>query len=201
MNFLAHAYLSFDHQDILIGNFIGDFLRAKDLQSYSLGIQNGVLLHREIDWFTDRHALVKAGQSLLRPYFGHYATVITDIYFDYFLAFHWQDYSSRPLENFAQQTYQTLLLNKEILPDKFVIVFNWMRSQNWLLNYGTHAGIDQAFRGMARRARFESKMEDAPRFLREKENEFREIFFAFFKDLETFAKDKLLEIQEIDARH
>lgn len=201
MNFLAHAYLSFGQEEILIGNFIGDFVKGKNLLTYPADIQNGILLHREIDRYTDLHPLVKEGQSYLRPYFGHYASVITDIYFDYFLGLHWEKYSLISLETFAQQTYQLLLSRKEILPEKFVEMFFWMQSQNWLLNYRTQVGIQQTFRGLSRRARFDSKMEEAPVFLVEKENEFREIFFAFFKDLETFASDKLQEIKKNNASH
>ena len=201
MNFLAHAYLSFDQKEILIGNFIGDFVKGKNLYTYPTDIRNGILLHREIDRYTDLHPLVKEGQSYLRPYFGHYANVITDIYFDYFLGFHWEKFSRLPLETFAHQTYQSILSRQETLPEKFVEMFFWMQSQNWLLNYRTRVGIEQTFRGLSRRARFDSKMEEAPMFLAEKENEFREIFFAFFKDLETFAIEKLLEIKETNASH
>ncbi len=84
MNFLAHAYLSFDREGILIGNFVADFIKGKELNRYHDEIFTGILLHREIDAFTDSHPLVRAGQSYLRPRFRHYSTVITDIFFDYF---------------------------------------------------------------------------------------------------------------------
>jgi hypothetical protein len=29
MNYLGHAYLSFNHQDILVGNMISDFIKGK----------------------------------------------------------------------------------------------------------------------------------------------------------------------------
>lgn len=201
MNFLAHAYLSFGEEEILIGNFIGDFVKGSSLHTYSAGIQNGIFLHREIDRYTDFHPLVKEGQTYLRPYFGHYSTVITDIYFDYFLSLYWKNFSSLSLESFASNTYKTLFLKEEILPEKFVQVLIWMKNQNWLLNYGTHSGIEQAFKGLARRAKFDSKMEEAPRFLGEKEREFKEIFFAFFEELKIFAKGKLQEIQESHVGH
>jgi acyl carrier protein phosphodiesterase len=76
-----------------------------------------------------------------------------------------------------------------------------MRSQNWLLNYRTIEGIQKSLTGLSKRASFDSKMELAPQFLLEKENEFEIIFFAFFKDLETFAREKLIEIQLVDANH
>lgn len=201
MNFLAHAYLSFNQDEILIGNFIGDFVKGKMIDTYPTGIRQGIRLHREIDKFTDTHPLVKASQSYLRPTFGHYSTVITDIFFDYFLGKYWEKYSQKSLEIFAEETYQTVSKYTENLPEEFGEMFYWMRSQNWLLSYRTIEGIQRSLTGLSKRTRFESKMEFATEFLLEKENEFELIFFAFFKDLETFAREKLIEIQLADAGH
>ncbi len=201
MNFLAHAYLSFDQDEILIGNFIGDFVKGKMIETYPTGIRQGIRLHREIDNFTDTHALVRAGQSYLRPTFGHYSTVITDIYFDYFLGKFWDSYSKKPLELFVDETYAILTKHEEGLPERFREMFSWMKSQNWLLNYRTIAGIQKSLTGLSKRARFDSKMELATDFLLEKEDEFQLIFFAFFQDLETFARAKLQEIQLADGGH
>ncbi len=201
MNFLAHAYLSFDQDEILIGNFIGDFVRGKMVDTFSIGIRQGIWLHREIDKFTDSHPLVKAGQSYLRPTFGHYSTVITDVFFDYFLGKYWDKYSSKSLETFVEETYETISKHEEDLPKQFKEMFFWMKSQNWLLNYRTIEGIQKSLSGLSKRTKFDSKMELATGFLLEKEKEFELIFFAFFKDLETFAREKLKEIQLADADH
>lgn len=199
MNFLAHAYLSFDQDEILIGNFIGDFVKGKMVETYPKGIRQGIWLHREIDTFTDTHPLVKASQSYLRPTFGHYSTVITDIFFDYFLGKFWDRYSKKPLEVFCEETYQTISSYKDNLPEQFREMFFWMKSQNWLLNYSTIEGVQKSLTGLSKRARFDSKMELATAFLLEREDEFELIFFAFFKELETFAREKLQEIQLADA--
>lgn len=201
MNFLAHAYLSFGQDEILIGNFIGDFVKGKMGETYPTGIRQGIRLHREIDNFTDTHPLVKASQSYLRPTFGHYSTVITDIFFDYFLGKFWDTFSQKPLERFVEETYQTISKHEEDLPEAFKEMFYWMKSQNWLLNYRTVEGIQKSLTGLSQRTRFDSKMELATDFLLQKEDEFQLIFFAFFKDLETFARAKLLEIQLADAGH
>lgn len=201
MNFLAHAYLSFDQDEILIGNFIADFVKGKIIYTYPTRIRQGILLHREIDKFTDTHPLVKIGQSYLRPTFGRYSTVITDIFFDYFLGKYWDLYSQKPLKLFAEETYQTISNYKENLPEQFQELFFWMKSQNWLLNYRTIEGIQKSLTGLSKRARFDSKMEQATQSLLEKEEEFQLIFFAFFKDLETFAREKLKEIKLADARN
>lgn len=195
MNFLAHAYLSFGQEEILVGNLVADFIKGKELNQFPKGIQIGILLHREIDVFTDTHPLVKAAQSYLRPKFRHYSSVITDIFFDYFLAKNWHNYSSTPLDEFALHTYDLLEKHLPVLPPRFGEMFFWMKSQNWLLNYREIEGIQRTLNGMTRRAKFDSKMNESVSILLEKENEFELIFFAFFRDLETFAKAKLQEIK------
>ncbi|MCE7054864.1 ACP phosphodiesterase [Algoriphagus sp. AGSA1] len=201
MNYLAHAYLSFDQDEVLVGNFIGDFVKGRMMTSFPIGVQDGIKLHREIDTFTDTHPLVRAGQSYLRMKFGHYSTVITDIYFDYFLARNWSKFSRIHLEEFIQHTYSTLRMYKSLFPERFANMFHLMVQDNWLLKYREIEGIRQTFSGMSRRTRFESKMEVAHLSLLEKEKEFQVIFFAFFEDLETFAREKLLEIQKSHAGH
>jgi len=199
MNYLAHAYLSFGQDEILVGNFIGDFVKGKTLDTFTEGIQSGIKLHREIDNFTDTHPLVKAGQSYLRPKFGHYSTVITDIYFDYFLGKNWNKFSEIPLEHFIQNTFATLNQFRPIFPERFASMFKWMVQDNWLLKYREMDGIKQTLTGMSRRTRFESKMEVAHLALLAKEAEFELIFFAFFEDLKTFAREKLAEIIKTNA--
>ncbi|HSF52791.1 MAG TPA: ACP phosphodiesterase [Algoriphagus sp.] len=201
MNFLAHAYLSFGQEGILVGNFAADFVKGKDLFQYHGDVKVGILLHREIDMFTDSHPLVKAGQSYLRPKFRHYSTVITDIFFDYFLGKNWEKYSDIPLENFVNQTYKLMEAYLEELPESFGEMFYWMKSQNWLYHYREISGIQKALNGLTQRTIFDSKMNEATEVLLEKEAEFELIFFAFFRELETFAREKLSELQRIHGSH
>ncbi|OOG78050.1 ACP phosphodiesterase [Algoriphagus sp. A40] len=201
MNFLAHAYLSFGQEGILLGNFAADFIKGKDLLQYRCEIKNGILLHREIDMFTDSHPLVKASQSYLRPKFRHYSTVITDIFFDYFLGKNWKNYSDIPLEKFVNETYETIEKHLNVLPPSFVEMFYWMKTQNWLYHYREISGIQKTLNGLTRRTIFDSKMNEATEVLLEKEAEFEVIFFAFFRELETFAREKLTELQRIHGSH
>jgi acyl carrier protein phosphodiesterase len=196
MNFLAHAYLSFDQDEVLIGNFIADFIRGKEIENYPKKIQVGIHLHRAIDAFTDSHPLVKEVQSHLRPQFGHYAQVISDVFFDYFLAKNWGKYTSLPLETYSKQVYQTLQSSPAPLPPSFLRMLYWMEQQNWLYAYRNLAGIQQALDGLTRRATFDSKMNEATQVLREKEEEIEALFFVFFQDLETFAQATLATLSQ-----
>ena len=196
MNFLAHAYLSFGQEEILVGNFIADFVRGKDIEKYPKKVQLGIQLHRAIDTYTDSHPLVKQVQSFLIPRFGHYSRVISDVFFDYFLAKNWNNYSDTPLEQFSLDSYRILSLYPQELPEAFRRMFHWMRTQNWLYAYREPVGIQAALDGLSRRARFDSKMNESTQVLWEKEEEIEALFFVFFQDLETFAQATLATLSE-----
>jgi acyl carrier protein phosphodiesterase len=59
MNFLAHIYLSGNNELLKIGNFMADGIRGKQFETYPKAIQNGILLHRAIDSFTDAHPVFR----------------------------------------------------------------------------------------------------------------------------------------------
>jgi acyl carrier protein phosphodiesterase len=161
------------------------------LENYPKKVQLGIRLHRAIDTHTDSHPLVKQVQSFLIPRFGHYSRVISDVFFDYFLAKNWKNYSNTDLEQFSLDTYRTLSTYPYELPEAFCRMFHWMHTQNWLYAYRELAGIQAALNGLSRRARFDSKMNESTQVLWEKEEEIEAIFFAFFEDLETFASTTL----------
>ena len=92
MNYLAHIFLSGNDRCIQIGNFIGDGVKGDGYKQYPRKFQQGILLHREIDAFSDRHPLVREAVGIGRETFGRYSAVVNDILFDYFLASRFQDY-------------------------------------------------------------------------------------------------------------
>jgi acyl carrier protein phosphodiesterase len=90
MNFLAHLHLSGNNPNIMLGNFMGDFVKGKSYrQQYEPEIIKGIELHRSIDEFTDSHPVVTESKNRLRPTYRHYSGVIVDVFYDHFLAANW----------------------------------------------------------------------------------------------------------------
>jgi acyl carrier protein phosphodiesterase len=188
MNFLAHLYLSSDDPEIQLGNFIGDFVRGRDLSSrFSPGIVKGISLHREIDEFTDRHPIVKLSKDRLRPKYRHYAPVIIDMFYDHLLAVNWNTYHHQPLSDFAAACYGYLTKSEAILPEQVKWMLPHMMRGNWLVNYGKLEGIQQALSGMTRRSKFDSKMNEATEELQQFYKEFDQEFQLFFPLLNAHA--------------
>ena len=196
MNFLAHIYLSFGDDEITIGNFIADSIRGNKYKHLPDRIQKGILLHREIDTYTDSHPVAKTSSKRLHKNYSHYSQVIVDIFYDHFLAKNWKQYSDIPLELFVENFYDLLKENATILPEGTKRMIPYMISDNWLLNYAKMDGISRVLSGMNRRTNNRSKMNYAILDLEKDYDSFELEFTAFFKELEAFSKQKYISICE-----
>lgn len=193
MNYLAHAYLSGTDGDLLIGNFIADHVKGSVLQRFPEAVQQGVLLHRLIDSFTDVHPVVEECKAMLRPRFRKYAPVISDIYFDHFLARDWERYHHLDLPRYAEGCYSHLRRHEQWLPERTVFMLGHMEKQDWLSGYATLHGTGMALKGMSRRARFESGMEHGQEFLQENYDFFDSAFARFFPDLKRYVETQAIK--------
>lgn len=192
MNYLAHAYLSGTDGDLLIGNFIADHVKGSAVNRFPETVQQGIRLHRMIDAFTDAHPVVEECKAVLRPHFRKYAPVVSDIYFDHFLARDWDRYHQLKLPLYAEGCYTHLRRHEQLLPERTVFMLGYMQKQDWLTGYATLQGIGRALMGMSRRARFESGMEHAQEFLEENYGFFDSVFERFFPELQaTFLTNDL----------
>jgi acyl carrier protein phosphodiesterase len=154
MNYLAHAYLSFGNDEILVGNMISDFVKGKTKFNFPINIQKGINLHRMIDTFTDVHFATKQAKKVFKPAVGLYSGAFVDVVYDHFLAKDEKEFPLETLENFAEKTYETLDNYTLLLPEKFNSILPFMSSGNWLLNYRFIEGIEKSFGGIFRRAKY-----------------------------------------------
>ncbi|RAJ11848.1 acyl carrier protein phosphodiesterase [Olleya aquimaris] len=180
---------------VTIGNFIADGIRGKKYKEYPKDIQTGILLHRQIDTFTDAHPTVRKSTKRLHKNYGHYAGVIVDILYDHFLAKNWEQYSNIPFAEYIDDFYDTLEKHFEILPPRIQKMLPHMLADNWLLSYASIEGITKVLEGMNRRTKNRSQMNLAVNELEAFYKEFEAEFTSFFDELITFSKTKLAEIQ------
>ena len=194
MNFLAHIYLSGNNKMVTIGNFIADGIKSDAYKNYPADIQKGILLHREIDTFTDAHPIVRQSTKRLHKNYGHYSGVIVDILYDHFLAKDWNIYSPVKLNDFVENFYEDLEEHFEILPLRIQNLIPYMIADNWLYNYSKIEGIQRVLDGMNRRTKHISRMNEATTELKKHYTEFQEEFTLFFNELIPFSREKLIEI-------
>lgn len=192
MNYLAHAYLSFGNEQLLVGNLLGDFVKGRrQFEKYPKSIQDGILLHRHIDSYSDKHLILKQSIERLKPTQQRYASVVADIFYDYFLANNWSFFSEQSIDDFALETYAQLENNFDIMPERVSRIFKKMISHNWLVGYQHEARIEYAFQRLATRVNNEHNMLKAIDDLRQHKNILNEDFKLFFPELIQSVKEKI----------
>jgi acyl carrier protein phosphodiesterase len=182
MNFLGHFYLSGSSESLLIGNYIADMVKGKRYLEYPEPIARGIIMHRHIDTFTDRHPVFRSSKKRLTGQYGLYSGVIVDMFYDHFLAKNWHRYSDVPLSAFADHSYRILEKHTGIFPEKGKVLFRFMKTNNWLLSYAETSGIQRSLQGLAKRTRFHSGMETAVKNLHKHYKKYESEFTYFFND-------------------
>ena len=128
MNYLAHAYLSSNQQEILVGNMISDFVKGKTKFNYPPGIQKGIALHRAIDEFTDTHPATKKAAAFFRPAYRLYSGAFVDVVYDHFLALDTNQFKTADdLQKFTDGVYKTLEQKISLLPLRFQKILTYMK--------------------------------------------------------------------------
>ena len=195
MNYLAHAYLSFNHPQILVGNMISDFVKGSSQFGYAVNIQKGIRLHRAIDAFTDNHPATKGAREIFRKDYRLYSGAIIDIIYDHFLANDTAVFNDASLLAFTDSVYSVLETHTTAMPLVFIPVLTYMRNENWLYYYKDQDGIRKSLKGLVRRAAYLSESETAYRLFTDNHPALRNYYNTFFPDVKNFAKqqfDKLL---------
>ena len=195
MNYLAHAFLSFNQPDILAGNMFSDFVKGKKRYEFSPGIQRGITLHRAIDEYTDSHPATKEARQVFQTAYGLYSAVFMDVVYDHFLALDNTQFSDESLKKFSQLTYNILDEYLDVFPEKFRILFPFMKEYDWLYNYSHLKGIERSFEGIAHRARFMSESGTAFKLFKEHYATLQTCYNAFFPELKVFAFDTMNALQ------
>jgi acyl carrier protein phosphodiesterase len=188
LNYLAHLYLAGNDAGLLVGNFIADAVKGKQIEQFSESIQRGIRLHRQIDMFTDSHPVIERGKEALRPQYKKFAGIVMDVFGDHFLARNWNVFAPGDLNDFSEQTYMMLFQHQEFLPEKCRYTLHYMSMQDWLGNYRHIEGIKRALTGLARRSTFPSGMENAHKELERHYLFYQQVFHEFLPDLIRFAE-------------
>jgi acyl carrier protein phosphodiesterase len=193
MNHLAHCVLSFGDEALLLGNFIGDFVKGRDWAQYPPTVQKGILLHRAIDSFTDNHPCTDRSVQRIRPFAGRYAPPFTDILYDHLLALHWARYMAEPFDVFAEKTYAQLAAQAEAMPAVLHERLPRMIAGRFLHGYQHRQGLDWVLDRFSQRLAGHFDAAALSGFFFAELPAFSEDFNAFFPDLLAHAQSFLAQ--------
>lgn len=195
MNVLAHIYLSGDSEKIMIGNYIGDYVKGRDYLKYPEPVRRGIILHRHIDDFTDRHPVVHRSKIHFTRKYHRYAGVVIDILYDHFLTREWDFFSRRPLESVTYNFYRAMVNNFDLLPENVKASFPFFIINNWIESYQTTQGIRHVLRTMSKRTSLPAETRFAMKMLKRNYYSLQEDFMEFFPELIAYVeKDFEIEI-------
>ena len=190
MNFLAHLYLSGNDEGLIIGNFIADMVKGKAYQNYPEPIQKGILLHRQIDSFTDNHPVFRVTKRRILLEQGRYSGVVVDMFYDHFLALEWARFSNQKLDQFVCGNYRLLIKNFRMLPPRARFILPFMIRQNWLVNYANFEPLAKIFDRMDKRTDYQSGMKTGVETLKKHYPEIKNDFFGFMPEVVEFVKNR-----------
>lgn len=183
MNFLAHLYLSGKSPEVILGNFIGDYVKGNKYERYPLNVQKGILLHRKIDSFTDSHPLVKQSAARLQSRYRKYSGVVVDLFYDHFLAANWDLYSSQSLSDYVSGVHKLFLKNYFKLPGEVKQFLPFLIKSRRLETYRHLDGIMRSLNIMAGYSSLPAETDFAMQQLTLHYQDFESEFLCFFEDL------------------
>lgn len=183
MNYLAHAFLSNNNEDLLVGNFIADHLRGNDFKNYPQEIVEGILLHRRIDSFTDAHEEFKKSKRFFYKDFEKYSGILIDIYFDHLLAKNFEIHSGVTLSDFSKNVYQVYANHQELLPKNSSGFLEYVIKNNIYTAYSDIKGIQRVLYHLSHHIKHQVQLDASIPIFIEKEKELQVNFDIFFKDI------------------
>jgi acyl carrier protein phosphodiesterase len=191
MNYLAHSLLSFNRENLLVGNFIADHIKLHKAEKLPEDIREGILLHRKIDHFTDTHPLFIKSKRFFYEGYERYSGVLLDIYYDHILAANFEKFSDVPLQGYVNDVYSLLQKNEEHLPESSKRFLDYAKQNNTFYEYSKKEGIRKVLKHLSYRINHGIDLSGSfPLFEKHYDN-IEADFFPFMKDITAHVQEQL----------
>lgn len=148
MNWLAHLFLSPpDDPDFRLGNLLADFIKGHARRGLGESFQRGMRCHQVIDAFTDSHPVAARSRTRLAPRHGHFSGILVDVFYDHFLACHWERFSPhQSLDAFVDEIHAAATEPHRLaaLPEEARVALARIVAEDRLRSYREVSGIAAA---------------------------------------------------------
>ena len=186
MNFLAHLYLAQGDEDLMLGAFLGDFVRGqRAFWSYRKGIRDGISLHRRIDKFTDQSQQVKSLRRKFPPEFRRYSGIVIDLAFDHELARNWSKYSSCDLREFDLEVRDVLSRHASQTPEKLKRFMAYADRRGLFANYRHENEMLFSLSGLGRRLKRANPLHRVGEIWPDLNQDIHDSFVSFFPEIQS----------------
>jgi len=190
MNFLAHLCLASGDSDLMLGGFLGDFVRGRwALRAYPERVRQGIMLHRYIDRRTDHSTVVKQLRPKFPREFRRYSGIIIDLAFDHELARNWWRYMPQSLERFDLETRDLLREKAPLVPAGLTKFMQYADRHGLFTAYRDVDVILYALAGIGTRLTRSNPLHRVAEIWPQLEGDFRTSFREFFPQIQSDVAD------------
>lgn len=186
MNWLAHILLSEPTPAFRLGGVLPDLAPASLLADLPSEFQRGIQRHRQIDAYTDSHAIFRRSVQRFTPPFRRFGGILVDIFYDHFLTRDWASFSNTPLPEFTAEFYAAFAGHRADLPPEAYTRLEQMQAANWLGSYGDMAGLTLTLQRLNTRLRRPFDLTPAIAVLEREYDSFHTDFAVFFPELLSY---------------
>ena len=173
-------------QNLIIGNFLGDFVKGRLFGQYDKDIELGIKFHRAIDAYTDHHLLIKLSKNRFGPRFRRIGGIMVDIAYDHLLALSWDKFYDEPIDRFAKRVLEDVLIFEE-LPWEAENLAKMMLRKNSLEKYKNEEFLSDASLSIHKRLKHRTPMLEAPEVIKNVKAKLDRDFRFFYPQLIDFA--------------
>ncbi len=188
MNFLFHMLLSGDDDQLLVGNFMGDFVKGQLQERFPPRIRQGLMLHRRIDSYADKDPHFRQSRYRIAGDYGLYRGVMVDLFYDYYLVNNWDAWCDEAFGDYLVRTRNVVERYRHSLPAEMQrlvpIIF-----EELLPSYGTLEGIGSALSRLSRRISRPNPLHGGEQELLRHHSALQSDFHAFTPDIFRFVEE------------
>jgi acyl carrier protein phosphodiesterase len=140
--------------------------------------------------YTDQHPDVKAFSDILRPGYGRYAGIVSDIFMDHFLAANWNEYSIYTLRQFSKHSHAVFLSNFLMLPFKVKQFLPFLIQHKRFESYARRETMFDVLEIMSRHSSLPANSHWAMETLNHEYHRFEYLFRSFFPQITAYIESE-----------
>lgn len=196
MNYLTHLLLADIDDEAMLGAFLGDFVKGRQLDHFTPVVAREITLHRRIDSFTDAHPIVQSALARFEPERRRFGGIALDVFYDHVLAQNFEQYGPASLNVFSRRAYRVLQQDNAQMPMQARTVADRMIGQDWFAAYADFDGLGMALHGIGRRlSRGSEHLEACARDLAQHYASLAAGFPELLDDLRSFSRTQRAALQ------
>ena len=193
MNFLAHCALAGADGDLIVGSFLGDFVKGPVATTLPTNVQRGVRLHRRIDAYSNVQADIRTSVARFPRELRRIAPVFVDLIADHFLARDFERHHGEALADFSARTYEALDAGARWLTDDAASFRRFVEDSDMFARYRRIETVTRGFRRVAERLGMTATVEPAVAAFRARYEEFGADFERYYPDIRMHAEEWLAD--------